>query len=214
MALLKCHECGNEVSSQAKACPKCGAKKSNSVSVGVLAAVIGIALLYNFANNVTRKESSAAIESSTTQSDSQTPPAAWQYFTVTDDMTSKTIAFAESKSLNKENLHWPYGRNIGATLTLRKHPRHGKSVYVTLDKGQILCRSYESCTVSIRFDDRPPHQYSAIGPSDGSTEVVFIQNHTRFVTALKQSKKVLIELPMYQDGNRSWQFNVDDLSWQ
>lgn len=26
MALTKCHECGNDVSTQAKACPKCGAK--------------------------------------------------------------------------------------------------------------------------------------------------------------------------------------------
>jgi hypothetical protein len=185
MALLKCRECGNEVSSQAKACPKCGAKKSNSVFAGILVAIIGIPLLYNFVNNVTHKESSIATESSAAQSDTQIQTAAWRYFTLTDDMTSKTIAFAESKSVNKENLHWPYGRNIGATLTLRKHPRQGKSVYVTLDKGQILCRSYESCTVSIRFDDRPPNQYSAIGPSDGSTEVVFIQNHTRFVTALK-----------------------------
>lgn len=28
MALIACKECGNEVSSQAKACPKCGAKVS------------------------------------------------------------------------------------------------------------------------------------------------------------------------------------------
>ena len=26
MAIIKCHECGNEISSEAKVCPQCGAK--------------------------------------------------------------------------------------------------------------------------------------------------------------------------------------------
>jgi len=128
-------------------------------------------------------------------------------------MSGKNIAFAKATSLNREDLHWPYGPGIAATLTLRKHPRSGKNAYVSLDKGQILCRSYESCPIMIRFDDRPAERYSAIAPSDGSTEIVFIQNYAKFFSQLKQSKKVLIELPMYQDGNRSWQFKVNGLSW-
>lgn len=32
MAMIKCHECGNPVSSSAKACPTCGVKPKNNVS--------------------------------------------------------------------------------------------------------------------------------------------------------------------------------------
>jgi hypothetical protein len=44
MALLKCKECGNEVSDQAKACPKCGAKvkKRWGVIKTVLVSVLGL----------------------------------------------------------------------------------------------------------------------------------------------------------------------------
>jgi DNA-directed RNA polymerase subunit RPC12/RpoP len=215
MALLKCHECGNEVSSEAKTCPKCGAKvkKPTSLAVKILAVIFGIGLLSSI---VGHHDTSGSSPSSTSQAAPSTsaPVAAWHYSTSKDDMTTKDISFAEAKSLNKEDLHWPYGPGIAATLTLRKHPRSGKNVYVSLDKGQILCRSYESCTITIRFDDRPAAKFSAIGPSDGSTEMVFIQNYAKFFAELKQSKKLLVELPMYQDGNRSWQFTVSGLSWQ
>ena len=40
MALVKCHECGNEVSTSAKACPKCGAKVKKKT--GVLTSIVGI----------------------------------------------------------------------------------------------------------------------------------------------------------------------------
>jgi hypothetical protein len=33
MALVKCHECGSEISSEAKSCPKCGAKPRPAVGV-------------------------------------------------------------------------------------------------------------------------------------------------------------------------------------
>ncbi|MBI1327862.1 MAG: hypothetical protein GC136_09505 [Alphaproteobacteria bacterium] len=36
MALIKCHECNNEISSKAKACPKCGAKPKRTGFFGWL----------------------------------------------------------------------------------------------------------------------------------------------------------------------------------
>ncbi|RYZ83008.1 MAG: zinc ribbon domain-containing protein [Proteobacteria bacterium] len=45
MALIKCAECGNEVSTTAKACPKCGAKvidanKAKNGAVGCAAIIV------------------------------------------------------------------------------------------------------------------------------------------------------------------------------
>ena len=215
MAQLKCHECSNLVSNEAKMCPKCGAKVKKPVSLPVLILVVLFCII-TISSILERHYSSVPSGSETPQAASSTllPVEAWHYFTTNDEMTTKDIVTAQTNSLNKQDLHWPYGPGIAATLTLRKHPRSGKNVYVSIDKGQILCRSYESCSITIRFDARPAVKFSAIGPSDGSTEVIFIQNYAKFFAELKKSKKVLVELPMYQDGNRSWQFDVTDLSWK
>lgn len=42
MALIKCKECGNEVSKKAKTCPKCGAPVKQSSSLGVVLLVGGV----------------------------------------------------------------------------------------------------------------------------------------------------------------------------
>lgn len=48
MALLKCRECGHDVSSQSKSCPNCGAKNHKS-KIGILGwALIIIILLFAF----------------------------------------------------------------------------------------------------------------------------------------------------------------------
>ncbi|WP_145729871.1 hypothetical protein [Nitrospirillum pindoramense] len=142
------------------------------------------------------------------------PALGWSYSSEGDGMTSKEVKLARTVSANVEDLHWPYGPNVGAVLTLRKHPRFGKSAYITLDRGQILCLSYEDCYIEVRFDDRPAMSFSARRPSDGTTEIVFIGEYPKFLKELSRSKSVLIELPMYQDGNRSWRFEVGDLTWQ
>lgn len=41
MALYKCHECGTEISTEAKSCPKCGAKTTSKTGCGTLV-LIGI----------------------------------------------------------------------------------------------------------------------------------------------------------------------------
>ena len=46
MALIKCKECGNEISTKASSCPKCGAKieKKTSVLIWVLAIMFGLSI--------------------------------------------------------------------------------------------------------------------------------------------------------------------------
>ena len=44
MALVKCRECGKEISSEAKACPNCGAKPVNKLATGC-GGIIGLLVL-------------------------------------------------------------------------------------------------------------------------------------------------------------------------
>lgn len=53
MALIKCSECGNDVSTEAKTCPKCGAKvkKPTSTTTMVVGGIFAIGILSAIANS-------------------------------------------------------------------------------------------------------------------------------------------------------------------
>jgi len=40
MALIKCKECGNKISKEAKSCPQCGAPRNKAAKLSVLGAVL------------------------------------------------------------------------------------------------------------------------------------------------------------------------------
>ena len=106
--------------------------------------------------------------------------AQWSYQESVDKMTGKTASYATVRSDNSLSLSSPYsGRNHGA-ITVRKHPKYGVDVYVYVEKGQILCRSYDGCSVVIRFDDAKPQRFSAVEPADHSSDTVFISNESKF----------------------------------
>jgi len=56
MSLLKCHECGQSVSSEAKACPSCGAKvrKPTSIAAIILSGLILFGIVQCSMNNATK----------------------------------------------------------------------------------------------------------------------------------------------------------------
>lgn len=64
MALIKCHECSNEVSTEAQACPKCGAKVKKKSSRAAIVVILIIGILVYLGNSGT-SESSAPSSNST-----------------------------------------------------------------------------------------------------------------------------------------------------
>jgi zinc-ribbon domain len=45
MALVKCRECGNEVSIEAKTCPKCGARTRKTIGIANIIGVIALLII-------------------------------------------------------------------------------------------------------------------------------------------------------------------------
>jgi hypothetical protein len=136
----------------------------------------------------------------------------WAYNSYQDAMTSRPTFIARIKSENAVNFGFPYDGSQKGLLTLRKDPKHGYDAYFSVDQGQILCRSYDGCSISIRFDDNEVQNYSATGPSDLSTTTIFINNFDRFYAKLKNAKVVKIQVPFYQEGERVFEFKVDGFS--
>jgi len=137
----------------------------------------------------------------------------WRIDEQTDPLTDETIKTACATSSNQVYLSPPYGPR-GARLCIRQHPKFGRDAYLSLDgSGQILCRSYDGCTIQIRFDDGPVQAFSANGPSDNSSETVFVANDGRFITAAKAASRIRVQLEFYQNGNQTFDFPARGLEW-
>jgi len=136
------------------------------------------------------------------------PGSQWFYDQREDDMGKGTIHRAMIVSSNTVSFDFPYSGEQHARLTLRTHPRYGKDIIFGIEKGQILCHSYEDCTVLVRFDDKPPSNFSAVGAADNSTETIFIRNYSRFVENMLKASKVRISVNIYQEGSPVFEFDV------
>jgi len=80
MALVKCKECGNEVSTTAKTCPKCGAKVGpkhygcGALIVAFIVVVIMVKCISNVSDTTSSSSSSGNSESAARQYESQWHP--------------------------------------------------------------------------------------------------------------------------------------------
>ncbi len=116
-------------------------------------------------------------------------------------------------STNVVQLGFPY-ETQRVSLCLRQHPRWGQDVIVRLERGgQFLCTSYQACTVRVRFGDGEATAYSAIEPSDNSSDTIFITNDSRFIGNLRRAERVIIEANFYQAGSQRMSFDTEQLQW-
>lgn len=137
----------------------------------------------------------------------------WNYSKSKDKMSGKSTESAILTSENSLQLGFPYsGMNYGRIL-VRKHPQHGLDVIVSVDKGQILCDVY-TCQFKIRFDDGAVQNFTMVPSADHSSEVVFAKSPEWVVKNLRNAKTILIQIPMYNEGNQILEFKVNQtLVW-
>lgn len=129
----------------------------------------------------------------------------WRFSESTDRMTGKTTSSAELISENSLSLRFPYsGENYGH-IEIRRSPRYGLDAMIGIRKGQILCHSYD-CSVLVRFDEKPPVRFSGAEPSDGSTNLIFVQPAAKFLALAKTAKRIQVEIELYQEGRQVLDF--------
>lgn len=170
-----------------------------------------IIILFSCKRN-TESFTEAAIDTTAIVVDSTVPiiSNSWEYHKSIDKMTSKQTKFAQIISNESLDLEFPYeGDNYGQ-LTLRY--KDELNIYLTIDKGQIS-GGYNNNFITVRFDEEKSIKFSYSEPQDGSSNFIFINNETKFLSKLKKAKKVLISLPLYREGNQILEFNTVDLKW-
>lgn len=132
----------------------------------------------------------------------------WSYHASEDKMTGGTTYYASVDSTNTVNFSSPYSGEQHARLSLRTDPKYGKDIIFSIEKGQMLCRSYEDCSILIRFDNEKPINYSGVGPADNSSDTVFIRNYNRFAEKIQKAKIVRLSTNIYQEGAPVFEFDV------
>lgn len=137
----------------------------------------------------------------------------WSYRDSLDPMTDRMTRFACVTSQNEVRLYPPYG-DVKAELCIRQSPRYGLDAYVQLlGDGQIICRSYDSCTVKVRFGEGAQQSFSATDAADGSSNITFITNASRFVAGAKTADVTRVQMTFYEAGDQVVEFNTKGLEW-
>lgn len=141
------------------------------------------------------------------------PASDWSYHERVDPMTDGITSRACVTSKNKAQLTWPY-TPASADLCIRQSPKYGLDVFVALNgDGQIICRRSQDCTIPIRFGDGSAQSFSGGNASDGSSNMVFVVNSQRFVTAAKSADTIRVQLTFYQAGDQVLEFETKGLEW-
>lgn len=133
----------------------------------------------------------------------------WNYYDENDPMSNGIIKYASIQSNNTASFNFPYQGAQHATLTIRKHPRNGNDIILSIEKGQFIC-NLDGGHLKIRFDDGVAQTFLVYEPSDHSTTTVFIQGYNKFMKQLKYSKTMKIEATFYQEGNTVFNFDTSD----
>lgn len=136
----------------------------------------------------------------------------WSYSTNIDKMTSKTTRYAHITAENVFNFAFPYTGDTDSRLMIRQSASSGLDILFSVSQGQIICM--QSCSINARFDDKPAIRFTGDHPADYSSNQIFLSPASKFLSELKKSKKVFIEVTYYSAGSRISEFKSDGLRWE
>lgn len=177
---------------------------------------IGVALMYAATIGACLAGTSVAEAAVQPRKPSTTRPAPprsnWKYSTDRDQLRGEVAQLAQTRSLNRLRFGFPYAGGL-ATLTVRKRPQDGVSVFLQVN-GQFICSAIGDETVSVKFDDGPVAEYGCSESTSYTNGLIFLDAEDRFVAELKRAKKLIIEAEFYQEGPRQMQFNVSNFNWE
>ncbi|NTV10770.1 MAG: hypothetical protein HGA47_08335 [Zoogloea sp.] len=144
--------------------------------------------------------------------------ADWQYRVDEDKMSGEKSYFASVLSQNSVNLKFPYEGGTRVQITVRKGSKgqYGDGVrdVVLIDvfNGQVVCPG-QKCVGRIKFDSRL-EKFTLRAPRDGSTSTLGIFEVPYFVSKLKKSKRVFLELELYKGGAQIFEFDTSGFVWK
>lgn len=181
------------------------------IGYGLVILILIFILLGVIGYNLTKDDKPSLSPTDTKYSSSIQPKKEnWRYSTDLVGIDKEKMSWIETKSLNSLDLKFPYNGINRGELTIRKSKGKTELIF-SINKGQILCDIY-TCKGRIKFDTSPSIPFTGVKPSDGTSNMIFINDSSILIQKIKDSKRVSIEVEMYQSGNQILEFNVGNLN--
>lgn len=137
----------------------------------------------------------------------------WNYDEQKDEMRGSVDRFAELDGENTIHLDFPYGEQRGKIL-IRDSAKFGFDILVGVPSGQIMCNTYSNSYINVKFDDGPIERFGCVDASDGTNNMVFVEEENNFLSKLRKSERVVIEAEFFQNGMQQMKFNSKGLNWE
>ncbi len=137
----------------------------------------------------------------------------WEYNEIPDEMTDDTTYLAHVVSENAVDFDFPYDGGSTLMLTVRKSPQYGSDIYIKISKGQFNSGIYGQ-KIKMRFDENKAFDLNCKTASDGSSDLLFLTNFKKLLPQLKQSKTLKISCEFWNEGTRTFSFNIEGLKWE
>lgn len=181
----------------------------------ILAVLVLLYIIGTISGGGDKESSSTSGEATKSESTVKETPEVksnWSYTEDEDKMTSEKRYFASCVSTNEIEFEFPYDGGSHFTLKVRNMGK-GNDIVLQVSKGQFMpgIGSTEYCRV--KFDDGETVNYTYGSAADGSADVIFLENSSKFLGKLKTAKKLMIEAPFYDAGRKVIESNVEGLTW-
>jgi hypothetical protein len=120
--------------------------------------------------------------------------ALWEYQSIpADGGTQHTAAIYSRVEIDPDAEEGEITAIPDARLILRRHPEWGDSAYLVLTQKALECGP--PCVLNIRFDDGEPQTYTGDPADTGTGPALFIEERDRFLAAMREARRIRIQLP-------------------
>jgi len=219
MAIIKCKECGKEISSTAKKCTNCGFENKRSrplIALIFLGAMVALAVSsVNNEKDVSQKvEQTESIVPKEKQKSIPGKPAAvnlskWRTLNSSDEMTGEASYFATSDSVKpNRRMGFPYS-NVIADLFVGCD-KNDKWVYVAFNERPILSHGktksgYDLIDARIKFNDSVEvHTFT----QEWGSRFIYFSSAESIIKKLKKSNVLSLEFDWHGEQAVIFKFDL------
>ena len=228
MAVIKCKECGEKVSTKAKACPSCGAltqKKTSLTTWFVLIAIILIIYSISKSPSSTKKITTSSIETTgenktTTDTSNIIKPAkvepvkpSWHTFTSKDEMTGKFSAYATSPRVYPSpQMSFPY-QKVSSKMTIGCNST-SEWAYFSFESSPNLTKDetkdgYNLISTRIKWDDSVENVQLT---QDWGARFIHFLNGQNAITKIENSNTAKLELNWHGERPTYFEYTLNGSS--
>lgn len=135
------------------------------------------------------------------------PESAWQYSSERDALRNGVAHYAELISDNRVEFASPYDGGASLNMWVRNWQKSPDDLGFTVSKGQFVCGISDGCQGAINIDGKR-RTLTLAEPASYDSKTLFVRNSAEMIKQLVGAKKIIVELPFYQEGDIQFEFST------